>query len=215
MLMMDILQRVEQMLPEIQSSDWKDCCQHGLRRSIEPYVVELHKTKKPFNVGHPTMALKIISGHCQAELKDEGMQYLGRIVCEAGFEYTSGLGTFESNSALSAAYYHNIKLLPVEDAITFLLIYPNCYCTEYSGSHICKNRQDILDDIALFYPSSTTKIIATKEKSPLKWRIGHEVSERCVVIDFEQPINWMALSPEEAEQAANRLLHHARKARGF
>lgn len=183
-------------------------------------MVELHKTKKPFDICHPTMALKIISGSCQARFRDEKMQYLGSVACDSGFEYTSGLGTVELEfdhglTSSASPYYHNIRLVPLEADITFLLIYPNSHCFEYQGAHDCKNRQDILDDIALFYPPTAAKIIATKEKSPLKWRIGHEVGERCVVIDFEQPVNWMALSPEEAEQAANRLLHHARKARGF
>jgi hypothetical protein len=54
----------------------------------------------------------------------------------------------------------------------------------------------------------------TDDEGELQFAVGSDPDKHKVIINFGKPVAWIGISPADAEQIAQSLIKHARRARG-
>jgi hypothetical protein len=193
--MLNALRKLENDMPRLLKGKWISCGTSSVHCVVDDWVLELHKIDKIQSWDWMNnFAVKIISGMCELHISHG--QHWSKVIGETGFEYEIISGE------------HSLRIQPLDDSVLAIVVLPKA---DKKYMNLGKISSFIVGEFVPFYESETTQQAAPSQD--FKWRIGHE--DGCVVTDFSQTISWMALKPEEAEEAARSLLHHARKARGF
>jgi len=186
-------------MPELFKKQWVSCGKNSIHCVVDDYVLELHNVGSLVSWSYiEGMGIKVLSGENFLRI-DSGGKYSNEIRGDSGFEYESLHGE------------QIITLQTVSDTSLVMAVMPK-QCKKFMNCGY--DSSIVMQEFKPFYeePSPVKPVVAPPN---FKWRIGHDPAEKCVTVDFEHATYWMMLKPEEAEQAANRLLHHARKARGF
>lgn len=56
--------------------------------------------------------------------------------------------------------------------------------------------------------------LSSTDEGEIQFAVGSDPRARKVVIDFGKPVAWLGMDPGDAEVLAQKLIEHARRARG-